>query len=68
VIIDIRYTDKGPEQIQHIRRASLYPQTEASHSPELVIHYEFNHRNENNGMEMGWIPLDNVRSISFTND
>lgn len=59
MIIDIRYTDKGPEQIQGVRLTSV--RITKNLNLELVIHFK-DYRQQRN------IPLTNVYNFTISND
>jgi hypothetical protein len=68
MILDIRFTDKGPSQYQGVRMFTVYPQFDYAQplgepvKPEVILHFADYTR------ERVYIPLANVVSITTTND
>lgn len=61
MILDIRYTDKAPEQIQRVRLYTLYTERiSLTLKSEIVIHfYEGGQRN---------ISVDTIETVMVSND
>jgi hypothetical protein len=61
MIIDIRYHDKAPEQIQKVRLTTVYTGPDADVAPELVLHFYRMQPQRN-------IPLHDIIAFTVTND
>jgi hypothetical protein len=61
MILDIRYHDKSPEQIQRVRLTTVYCGPDANVGPELVIHFYRMAPQRN-------IPLADILAFTVTND
>jgi hypothetical protein len=62
MILDIRFTDKGPSQYQGVRMYTVYPQYDGSAVPQIVIHFSDYTRRQVN------INLSEIVAITTTND
>lgn len=63
MILDIRYFDRSPEQIQKVKLVTMYTQRYGSAPPELIIH--FYPETEKPQRE---IPIASIKEVQFTND
>lgn len=63
MILDIRYTNKPPEQIQGVRLMTCYPRMDGKAKPEFVIHFYPLLEKETH-----YIDQDNVWTVSVSND
>lgn len=61
MILDIRYTDKAPEQIQGVRHTTVYAQPDSGVEPELVIHFY-------DSKSPRFIPMSTINLVNVTND
>jgi len=61
VILDIKYFDKAPEQIQNVRMTSIYVNWTETAVPEIVIHSHLHIPQRN-------IDLSEIESFTVTND
>lgn len=62
MILDIRFTDSGPVQYQHVRMTTIYTRPDSDSGPELVIHFH------DVLYPMMNIPLARITHVVVTND
>lgn len=62
MILDIIYLEKAPEQIQNVRRISVYPRYTNKANPEIVIH------SKDYSLPQLNIELGTIERISITED
>lgn len=62
MILDIRYTDKSPEQIQGVRMMTVYPRMDSGVNPEFVVHFQ------DYTKPTRYIDQSNVLTVTVTND
>jgi hypothetical protein len=63
MILDIRFNNGSPVQIQDVRMTSIYPHKDDTDSPPvLVVHFNAPRYGQQN------IPLEDIHCITITND
>lgn len=60
MILDIRYKNRPPEQIQNVRMHTVYTQSSSGEAPEVIIHSHFK--------PPRYIKLSDIITIQSTND
>jgi hypothetical protein len=62
MILDVRFTDAPPVQIQNVRLVTVYPKPDGDAGPEIVIH------SYDRSTSQTVIPLHHIVSFAVAND